>query len=124
MKGVSPFKGDSEAIRLPGQGASALLRVPHGQAELRISVLRFVSSVTYYLIRSYTSGNWLHANPKSEYRNSKQTRSSNDLILQTPTKSSFLFSSFGFLDFGHSGLFRVSDFVLWILTSCPTSMLL
>jgi hypothetical protein len=35
LKGVGPFKGDSEAMRLPGQGASALLRVPHGQAGLR-----------------------------------------------------------------------------------------
>jgi hypothetical protein len=35
LKGVGPFKGDSGAIRLPGQGASALLRVPHGQAGLR-----------------------------------------------------------------------------------------
>jgi len=34
LKGVGPFKGDSGAIRLPGQGAGALLRVPHGQAGL------------------------------------------------------------------------------------------
>ena len=27
--------GDNGAIRLPGQGANALLRVPHGQGGLR-----------------------------------------------------------------------------------------
>jgi len=58
LKGVVPFKGDSGAIRLPGQGlpgqglpgqglpgqglpgqgAGALLRVPHGQAGLRSAI--------------------------------------------------------------------------------------
>ena len=36
--GKPPFKGDSEAIRLPGQGAGALLRVPHGQGGLRSAI--------------------------------------------------------------------------------------
>jgi len=38
LKGVCPFKGDSSAIRLPGQGAKALLRVPHGQAGLQSAI--------------------------------------------------------------------------------------
>jgi len=38
LKGVAPLKGDSGATRLPGQGASALLRVPHGQAGLRSAI--------------------------------------------------------------------------------------
>jgi len=33
--GKPPFKGDRGAIRLPGQGAGAFLRVPHRQAGLR-----------------------------------------------------------------------------------------
>ena len=34
-RGEARFNLDSGAIRLPGQGAGALLRVPHGQAGLR-----------------------------------------------------------------------------------------
>jgi len=51
------------------------------EAQYRL-VLHCVSSVTYYLIQSYTSGCWLQANPKFEYLNSKQIRNSNDLVLQ------------------------------------------
>ncbi len=69
------------------------------EAQYRL-VLYFISSVAYYLIQSYTSGCWLQANPKSEYRNSKQIRNLNDLILQTKTKSFFLFVlNFGFWSF-------------------------
>jgi len=38
--GRLPPRGDSGAIRLPGQGVGALLRVPHGQAGLWSGIMR------------------------------------------------------------------------------------
>ena len=47
--------GDSGAIRLPGQGARALLRVPYGQGGLRISVLCQLTPKTCYPLGESTS---------------------------------------------------------------------
>jgi urease accessory protein len=57
-------------------------------------------------------------NPKFEIRNPKQIRNSNDPIFQTRFKTPVF-------NFGHSDLFRVSNFVLrvslWWLLLCPAS---